>query len=82
MIYSNAKIFRDYKEIGVDIYLAGCQVCVVEQLSQAGVFCESIPKSCLFATVHDAVLHSTQIHEDKGLPSYDYALNMSSTTKL
>uniref|UniRef100_A0A6Q2XFB3 SLC26A/SulP transporter domain-containing protein n=1 Tax=Esox lucius TaxID=8010 RepID=A0A6Q2XFB3_ESOLU len=32
-------------------------VCVVEQLSIAGFFCESIPKSCLFATVHDAVLH-------------------------
>uniref|UniRef100_A0A674DJS5 Solute carrier family 26 member 6, like 2 n=1 Tax=Salmo trutta TaxID=8032 RepID=A0A674DJS5_SALTR len=50
-------IFRDYREIDIDIYLAGCQVCVVEQLSRASFFSESIPKSRLFTTVHDAVLH-------------------------
>uniref|UniRef100_A0A6Q2YCG8 Solute carrier family 26 member 6 n=1 Tax=Esox lucius TaxID=8010 RepID=A0A6Q2YCG8_ESOLU len=38
----------------------GGSFCVVEQLSIAGFFCESIPKSCLFATVHDAVLHKPQ----------------------
>lgn len=31
--------------------------CVVEQLETAGFFTESIPKSRLFVTVHDAVLH-------------------------
>uniref|UniRef100_A0AAQ5X8I4 SLC26A/SulP transporter domain-containing protein n=1 Tax=Amphiprion ocellaris TaxID=80972 RepID=A0AAQ5X8I4_AMPOC len=31
--------------------------CVVEQLETAGFFSESIPKSRLFVTVHDAVLH-------------------------
>uniref|UniRef100_A0A8C8HLF9 STAS domain-containing protein n=1 Tax=Oncorhynchus tshawytscha TaxID=74940 RepID=A0A8C8HLF9_ONCTS len=55
-------IFRDYREIDIDIYLAGCQVCVVEQLSRASFFSESIPKSRLFTTVHDAVLHSLQVH--------------------
>uniref|UniRef100_A0A8C8M3Y6 STAS domain-containing protein n=1 Tax=Oncorhynchus tshawytscha TaxID=74940 RepID=A0A8C8M3Y6_ONCTS len=54
------QIFRDYREIDIDIYLAGCQVCVVEQLSRASFFSESIPKSRLFTTVHDAVLHSLQ----------------------
>uniref|UniRef100_A0A3P8ZEF0 Solute carrier family 26 member 6 n=1 Tax=Esox lucius TaxID=8010 RepID=A0A3P8ZEF0_ESOLU len=39
-------------------------VCVVEQLSIAGFFCESIPKSCLFATVHDAVLHNRQTDKE------------------
>uniref|UniRef100_A0A671W479 Solute carrier family 26 member 6 n=1 Tax=Sparus aurata TaxID=8175 RepID=A0A671W479_SPAAU len=33
------------------------QTCVVEQLETAGFFSESIPKSRLFVTVHDAVLH-------------------------
>uniref|UniRef100_A0A6Q2YBN9 STAS domain-containing protein n=1 Tax=Esox lucius TaxID=8010 RepID=A0A6Q2YBN9_ESOLU len=75
-------IFRDYKEIGIDVYLAGCQVCVVEQLSIAGFFCESIPKSCLFATVHDAVLHSLRVHGDKDRPQYECVLDMSSTTKM
>uniref|UniRef100_A0A3B4UX04 Solute carrier family 26 member 6 n=1 Tax=Seriola dumerili TaxID=41447 RepID=A0A3B4UX04_SERDU len=50
-------IFRDFEEIDLDIYLAGCQACVVEQLETAGFFSESIPKSRLFVTVHDAVLH-------------------------
>ncbi|XP_041654437.1 solute carrier family 26 member 6-like isoform X1 [Cheilinus undulatus] len=50
-------IFRDFGEIGIDIYLAGCQACVVEQLETAGFFSDSIPKSRLFVTVHDAVLH-------------------------
>lgn len=31
--------------------------CVVEQLETAGFFSDSIPKSRLFVTVHDAVLH-------------------------
>lgn len=31
--------------------------CVVEQLERADFFSESIPKSRLFVTVHDAVLH-------------------------
>ncbi|KAJ8016331.1 hypothetical protein DPEC_G00006080 [Dallia pectoralis] len=70
-------IFKDFKAIGIAIYLSGCQVCVVKQLTNAGFFCESIPKNCLFATVHDAVLYSIRIHEDKGLPSYDSALNIS-----
>uniref|UniRef100_A0A671W680 Solute carrier family 26 member 6 n=1 Tax=Sparus aurata TaxID=8175 RepID=A0A671W680_SPAAU len=50
-------IFRDFGEIELDVYLAGCQACVVEQLETAGFFSESIPKSRLFVTVHDAVLH-------------------------
>ncbi|XP_054636254.1 solute carrier family 26 member 6-like [Dunckerocampus dactyliophorus] len=50
-------IFKDLKEIDVEVYLAGCQVCVVEQLERAGFFSESIQKSRLFVTIHDAVLH-------------------------
>lgn len=36
-----------------------CQIsaCVVEQLEKADFFSESIPKSRLFVSVHDAVLH-------------------------
>uniref|UniRef100_A0A3Q1BP82 STAS domain-containing protein n=1 Tax=Amphiprion ocellaris TaxID=80972 RepID=A0A3Q1BP82_AMPOC len=48
-------IFRDFGEVDLEIYLAGS--CVVEQLETAGFFSESIPKSRLFVTVHDAVLH-------------------------
>ncbi|XP_061836464.1 solute carrier family 26 member 6-like isoform X1 [Nerophis lumbriciformis] len=50
-------LFGDLQEIDVDAYLAGCQPCVVEQLERAEFFSESIPKSNLFVTIHDAVLH-------------------------
>uniref|UniRef100_A0A8K9XGK5 Solute carrier family 26 member 6, like 2 n=1 Tax=Oncorhynchus mykiss TaxID=8022 RepID=A0A8K9XGK5_ONCMY len=67
-------IFRDYREIDIDIYLAGCQVCVVEQLSRASFFSESIPKSRLFTTVHDAVLHSLRLQGASDVPIYECAL--------
>ncbi|XP_017270564.1 solute carrier family 26 member 6 [Kryptolebias marmoratus] len=50
-------IFRDFRAVDLDIYLAGCQACVVEQLEKANFFSESVPKSRLFVSVHDAVLH-------------------------
>uniref|UniRef100_A0A3P9K2N4 Si:ch211-117c9.2 n=1 Tax=Oryzias latipes TaxID=8090 RepID=A0A3P9K2N4_ORYLA len=49
-------LFCDFADVDVDIYLAGSQACVVEQLEKAAFF-ESIPKTRLFVTVHDAVLH-------------------------
>ncbi|XP_041859515.1 solute carrier family 26 member 6 isoform X2 [Melanotaenia boesemani] len=55
-------IFRDFGEVDVDIHLSGCQVCVVEQLERANFFSESIPKSKLFVSVHDAVLHILKKH--------------------
>ncbi|XP_064812541.1 solute carrier family 26 member 6 isoform X1 [Oncorhynchus masou masou] len=75
-------IFRDYREIDIDIYLAGCQVCVVEQLSRASFFSESIPKSRLFTTVHDAVLHSLRLQGAPDVPIYECALDMACTTKM
>lgn len=75
-------IFRDYREIDIDIYLAGCQVCVVEQLSRASFFSESITKSRLFTTVHDAVLHSLRLQGASDVPIYECALDMACTTKM
>uniref|UniRef100_A0A8B9RIP9 Solute carrier family 26 member 6 n=1 Tax=Astyanax mexicanus TaxID=7994 RepID=A0A8B9RIP9_ASTMX len=46
-------IFHDFGEIDVDIYIAGCQTPVVEQLEQGGFFTD-ISKERLFTTVHDA----------------------------
>ncbi|XP_036822674.1 solute carrier family 26 member 6 [Oncorhynchus mykiss] len=76
-------IFLNYRKIDIDIYLTGCQVCVVEQLSSAGFFSESIPKSCLFTTIHDAVLHSLRLHGASDVPIiYEYALDLTCTTKM
>uniref|UniRef100_A0A3Q1IK67 STAS domain-containing protein n=1 Tax=Anabas testudineus TaxID=64144 RepID=A0A3Q1IK67_ANATE len=62
-------IFSDLEQINLDIYLAGCQVCVVKQLETAGFFSEFIPKSKLFVTVHDAVLHVRKKHSRTDLLS-------------
>uniref|UniRef100_A0A3Q2D316 Solute carrier family 26 member 6, like 2 n=1 Tax=Cyprinodon variegatus TaxID=28743 RepID=A0A3Q2D316_CYPVA len=56
-------IFRDFGDVGVAIYLAGCQGCVVEQMERANFFSESIPKNLLFVSVHDAVLHILEKQE-------------------
>ncbi|KAM9855243.1 solute carrier family 26 member 6-like [Aulostomus maculatus] len=69
--------FRDFGEIDVDVYLAGCQACVVEQLEKSGFFSESIPKSRLFVTVHDAVLHILN-----RCGHTDFVLDVSCNTKL
>ncbi|XP_068997690.1 solute carrier family 26 member 6 [Embiotoca jacksoni] len=50
-------IQRDYGEIGVEVVLAGCQSGVVDNLQTGGFFNDKVTKSCLFTTVHDAVLH-------------------------
>ncbi|KAL7399664.1 hypothetical protein ABVT39_028275 [Epinephelus coioides] len=50
-------IQRDYGEIGIDVVLAGCQTGVVDNLQTGGFFNDKVTKSCLFSTVHDAVLH-------------------------
>uniref|UniRef100_A0A8C7HS96 Solute carrier family 26 member 6, like 1 n=1 Tax=Oncorhynchus kisutch TaxID=8019 RepID=A0A8C7HS96_ONCKI len=68
-------IFHDFGEIDVTVYMAGCQMSVVEQLELGGFFSESITKGRLFATVHDAVLHCLG-HQGTSMPSYEYSLDI------
>ncbi|XP_029973696.1 solute carrier family 26 member 6-like [Salarias fasciatus] len=70
-------IFTDFGEVDLDIYLAGCQACVVAQLEAAGFFSDSIPKSRLFVTVHDAVLH---VLAKTG--QTDFVINISCNTRM
>ncbi|XP_070695722.1 solute carrier family 26 member 6 isoform X2 [Pempheris klunzingeri] len=51
-------IRRDYGEIGIEVLLAGCQTGVVDNLQTGGFFNDKVTKSCLFPSVHDAVLYS------------------------
>ncbi|KAI3357252.1 hypothetical protein L3Q82_015701 [Scortum barcoo] len=50
-------ILRDYAEIGIEVVLAGCQTRVIDNLQTGGFFNDKVTKSCLFSTIHDAVLH-------------------------
>uniref|UniRef100_A0A3P9IMZ0 Solute carrier family 26 member 6, like n=1 Tax=Oryzias latipes TaxID=8090 RepID=A0A3P9IMZ0_ORYLA len=64
-------IFQDFSEIDVDIYLAGCQESVVEQLERGNFFSETITKGKLFASVHDAVLHCLNNRGATSPPRFD-----------
>ncbi|XP_051932445.1 solute carrier family 26 member 6, like [Hippocampus zosterae] len=69
-------IFQDFGEIDINVYLAGCQASVVQQLERGHFFSESITKKHLFASVHDAVLYCL---DHRGQES---SLVMNSYTKL
>uniref|UniRef100_A0A672P5D1 Solute carrier family 26 member 6-like n=1 Tax=Sinocyclocheilus grahami TaxID=75366 RepID=A0A672P5D1_SINGR len=72
-------IFHDFGEIGVDIYLAGCQALVVEQLERGGFFSDVITEGRVFATVHDTVLYCLKHRGAEIVHSYENALDMSGT---
>ncbi|KAK5605370.1 hypothetical protein CRENBAI_025569 [Crenichthys baileyi] len=74
-------IFRDFSEIDVDIYVCGCQACVVEQLVLGDFFSETIRKQHLFVSVHDAVLHCLNHRGAALLPRYDPTQALQSGTK-
>ncbi|KAM8862629.1 solute carrier family 26 member 6 isoform 2-T2 [Spinachia spinachia] len=50
-------IRRDYGEFCIEVVLAGCSSGVMDNLQTAGFFNDKVTKSCLFSTIHDAVLH-------------------------
>ncbi|NXV76857.1 S26A6 protein, partial [Atlantisia rogersi] len=51
-------IFRDFHEIEVDVFVAGCPVPVLSQLERSDFFSPTITKHRFFPSVHDAVLHA------------------------
>uniref|UniRef100_A0A674NKD0 Solute carrier family 26 member 6, like 1 n=1 Tax=Takifugu rubripes TaxID=31033 RepID=A0A674NKD0_TAKRU len=64
-------IFKDFREIDVDVYIAGCQAPVVDQLEFGNFFSESVTKKHLFATVHDAVIYCLNHRGATSLPRYE-----------
>ncbi|XP_047550555.1 solute carrier family 26 member 6 isoform X2 [Lutra lutra] len=59
-IKSLKNIFRDFREIEVEVYMAACHAPVVSQLEAGHFFDASVTKQHLFASVHDAVLFALQ----------------------
>ncbi|KAM9185616.1 solute carrier family 26 member 6 isoform 2-T2 [Dugong dugon] len=56
-------IFRDFREIEVEVYMAACHGAwapVITQLEVGNFFDTSVTKQHLFATVHDAVVFALQ----------------------
>nr|XP_057940760.1 solute carrier family 26 member 6-like isoform X2 [Doryrhamphus excisus] len=54
-------IIKDYGEIGIEVALASCQSAVVDNLHTGGFFNDKVTKSCVFSTIHDAVLHFQEV---------------------
>ncbi|XP_063282296.1 solute carrier family 26 member 6-like [Pelobates fuscus] len=50
-------IFRDFTEIDVTVYIAGCHATVLEQLEKANFFSKTITKGQFFSSIKDAVIH-------------------------
>ncbi|XP_073429733.1 prestin isoform X1 [Dendrobates tinctorius] len=50
-------IIEEYKEIGVDLFLSGCNGLVVQDLTRLNFFDKSIRRDILFLSIHDAVIH-------------------------
>ncbi|XP_032145637.1 solute carrier family 26 member 6 isoform X6 [Sapajus apella] len=53
-------IFRDFREIEVEVYMAACHSPVISQLEAGHFFDASVTKKHLFASVHDAVTFALQ----------------------
>ncbi|NXD66120.1 S26A6 protein, partial [Eolophus roseicapillus] len=53
-------IFRDFREIEVDVLVASCPVPVLAQLERGNFFSSSITKHCFFPSVHDAAEHASR----------------------
>ncbi|XP_073501000.1 solute carrier family 26 member 6-like [Phyllobates terribilis] len=57
------KIFKNFAEIEVDVYLAGCNATVIKGLEDGNLFNENFTKSQIFPSIHDAVTYLTMDHE-------------------
>ncbi|XP_054639870.1 solute carrier family 26 member 6-like isoform X2 [Dunckerocampus dactyliophorus] len=75
-------IFQDFSEIDVDVYMAGCQASVVQQLELGHFFSERITKRHLFASVHDAVLFCLDHRGASSFPKYERFTDGDGSTKL
>ncbi|XP_063797222.1 solute carrier family 26 member 6-like isoform X2 [Pseudophryne corroboree] len=50
-------IFRDFQEVGVNVYLSGCHENVLRQLEVGNFFSKTITKYQIFSSIHDAVTY-------------------------
>ncbi|NXN70933.1 S26A6 protein, partial [Himantopus himantopus] len=53
-------IFRDFREIEVDVFVACCSATVLAQLERGNFFSSAITKHFFFPSVHDAVVHISE----------------------
>ncbi|XP_077492406.1 prestin-like [Amblyomma americanum] len=64
------EVCKEYRDMGISIFLAACSVSVFRMLKKGGVL-DVLPTAKFFPSVHDAVLHT---RHDKKVPSFTYVL--------
>ncbi|XP_068128780.1 prestin isoform X2 [Hyperolius riggenbachi] len=52
-------IIKEYKEIGVDVVLSGCNGLVIQDLTKLNFFDKNTRSDIIFHSIHDAVIHCT-----------------------
>ncbi|XP_075039704.1 solute carrier family 26 member 6-like [Mixophyes fleayi] len=57
------KIFKNFAEIEVDVYLVGCNARVITGLEEGNLFNETITKCQVFPSIRDAVTYLTMDHD-------------------
>ncbi|KAM4749658.1 prestin [Rhinophrynus dorsalis] len=50
-------VIKEYKEVGVEILLSGCNGLVVKDLTRLNFFDKSTKRDFLFHSIHDAIIH-------------------------
>ncbi|XP_030063663.1 solute carrier family 26 member 6 [Microcaecilia unicolor] len=58
-------IFRDFREIEVNVYLVGCHASIINQLERGNFFSKTITKDQLFVSVHDAITYLSKEYNQK-----------------
>ncbi|XP_077323770.1 pendrin-like [Lithobates pipiens] len=72
-------IYKEFKRIDVDVYIAACEDSVLKKLEACSFFEATISYDIFFLTVHDAVLHIE--HDKKYKPGHDPLLEKISLMK-
>ncbi|XP_034382703.1 chloride anion exchanger-like [Cyclopterus lumpus] len=55
---------KELIRVDVDVYIVSCDACILEKLHSCTFFDEEISTSMFFPTLHDAMLHVRDKHED------------------
>ncbi|XP_043479586.1 solute carrier family 26 member 6-like [Leptopilina heterotoma] len=61
-------IVEEYSQIKIPVYFAACTVSVFDNIQKCDIYEKGKPSFRIFATIHDAVFYSQQVHSQRPLP--------------
>ncbi|KAM4678636.1 prestin [Discoglossus pictus] len=72
-------IIKEYKEVGVEIVMSGCNGVVMKDLTKLNFFEKNITKDVIFHSIHDAVIHCRLKASSSALTSSEEQILSSDT---